>query len=101
MHSGVGLLVNPLEGVLKDKKRCSELEHPQWTSLIYRVEDMLPQTSGYARLLAHSSTFLETILVSLPHVNRSTARRSRALSERSGGDSGWLTKCLTRFIASL
>ena len=44
------------------------------------VEDMLPEASGHARLLAQASGFLETALMSFPNVNTSATRRSRALT---------------------
>jgi hypothetical protein len=73
--------VDVLKGVFSAQEAMQRMSTSSADVFIYRVEDMLPEASGYARLLAQASTFLGTTLTSFPNFNVSTARRSRALSE--------------------
>lgn len=73
--------VDVLEGAFEKQQAMQRMSTSEADVLIYRVEDMRPEASGYARLLAQASTFLETTLTAFPSINTSTTRRSRALSE--------------------
>jgi hypothetical protein len=73
--------VDVLEGTFRAQEAMQRMSTPSADVFIYRVEDMLPEEPGYARLLAQASSFLGTALTSFPNVNNSTTRRSRALSE--------------------
>lgn len=48
--------------------------------LIYRMEDMFPESSRQPRLLEDAAVFLETPITAFPHVNASANRRSRELA---------------------
>ncbi len=78
---GVAFGVDVLKGAFQAQEAVQRISTSLANILIYRVEDMLPEASGCARLLAQASTFLETTLTSFPAVNTSSTRRSRALSE--------------------
>lgn len=73
--------VDVLKGAFSAQQAMQRMSTSSADVFIYRVEDMLPEASGYARLLAEASEFLRTTLTSFPSINTSTARRSRALSE--------------------
>jgi len=73
--------VDVLGGSFRSSDAAQRMSTSSADVFIYRVEDMVPEAPGYARLLAHASEFLGTTLVSFPSINTSTARRSRALSE--------------------
>jgi putative capsular polysaccharide synthesis protein len=78
---GVVFGVDVLKGVFERQEAIQRMNTSSADVLIYRVEDMRPEASGYARLLAQASTFLGASLHSFPNINTSTTRRSRALSE--------------------
>jgi hypothetical protein len=78
---GVVFGVDVLKGAFERQDAMQRMNTSSADVMIYRVEDMRPEASGYARLLAQASTFLGTSLNSFPNVNTSTTRRSRALSE--------------------
>jgi hypothetical protein len=78
---GAAFGVDVLEGVFRAQDATQRMSTSSADILIYRVEDMLPASCGYARLLAAASKFLEITLTGFPSINRSSARRSRALSE--------------------
>jgi hypothetical protein len=73
--------VDVLKGAFRAQAAMQRISTSSADILIYRVEDMLPETSGYARLLSQASTFLGTTLTGFPNMNTSADRRSRALSE--------------------
>jgi hypothetical protein len=72
--------VDVLRGEFRRQEAMQRISTSSADIFIYRVEDMLPEAPGYARLLAQAGTFLETTLTSFPNVNTSSTRRSRALS---------------------
>ena len=53
---------------------CLEGRHAK--VLLYRLEDLAPQTPSFNGLLARASTFLDAPLASLPQVNTAASRRS-------------------------
>lgn len=73
--------VDALEGTFDRQEVSQRMSTSVADIFIYRVEDMLPRATGYARLLAQAATFLGTPLDSFPNFNTSTLRRSHALSE--------------------
>ena len=74
--------VDVLKGTFRAQEAMQRMSTSSAEVFIYRVEDMLPEAPGYARLLAQANTFLGTTLTSFPNFNTSTSRRSRALSEQ-------------------
>jgi hypothetical protein len=78
---GVVFGVDVLKGAFERQEATQRMNTSSADVLIYRIEDMRPEASGYARLLAQANTFLGTSLNSFPNVNTSTTRRSRGLSE--------------------
>jgi hypothetical protein len=78
---GAAFGVDILKGAFRAQEAVQRLSTSSADIFIYRVEDMLPASFGYPRLLAGASTFLETTVAGFPNFNTSTARRSRALSE--------------------
>jgi hypothetical protein len=77
---GTAFEIDVLAGKFQKHAAMQRIRAPAADIFIYRVEDMSPESPGYACLLEQASAFLETPLPSFPGVNTSSTRRSRELS---------------------